>query len=98
MAQESYDLCTIIYQHSNERDDFLTLSGSRSFLAISQAGKEFEKIDIKLKRGDNQLDTKPLLNKVKEYVDNGWEVINFTVGQSNWGLVHYAYLKRKIKA
>ena len=83
-AQDKYEFMTINY--------YITMSRT---IAVSIDGKEFlsEKVESP-KEKEWLLDTTPLLLKVKEYQDKGWEVMSFNTAGGG-GIFYIAYLRKK---
>ncbi len=83
-AQDKYEFMTITYE----------LSGSSS-ITMSIDGKEFLSEKVSLPKGSNsEFNMNPLLAKVKEFQDKGWEVMSFNTAVSTF-YFHIAYLKKK---
>lgn len=85
-AQDKYEFMII---------EFTSFSDN---VSISIDGKEFlrEKVEY-LNQSKSNSNANPFLNKVKEYQDKDWEVMNFSsyiMSGSNVN-VHYAHLRRK---
>lgn len=86
IAQDKYEFMII---------EFTTY---KNIISVSIDGKEYieEKANYagQEKTGYN---ANPFLNKVKEYQDKGWEVINFnsTINGGTTSEVHFAHLRKK---
>lgn len=68
-------------------------------ITISIDGKEFltEKANYQ-NQDDSRMNANPLLLKVQEYQDEGWEVMNLQVALDNpnsMSRVYFAYLRKK---
>ena len=94
---------TVINMNAQQKYEFMTISFyynvSSKEILISIDGKEFLKEEVKMEKKDaDYCNTNPLLSKVKEYQDKGWEVMSFhtvnTAG-SSIGYNHIAYLRKK---
>ena len=87
-AQDKYEFAII---------EFATI---RNYISVSIDGKEFtsEKVEYvgQEKSGYN---ANPILLKVKEYQDKGWEVMSFnsSINGATSDEVHFAHLRKKIK-
>lgn len=87
-AQEKYEFMVLEYH---------TL---QFHVAVSINGKEFSKDDFDEKLKKSTFNANPLLLKVNEYQDKGWEVMSFNSqlineeGKGNFE-VFFAYLKKK---
>lgn len=85
---------------AQEKYEFMIMEYNTSYkmVNISIDGKEF----LKDKAGPNHdksgFNANPLLEKVSEYQDQNWELMNFNAamaGQNANEEVYFAYLKRK---
>ncbi|MES2133064.1 MAG: hypothetical protein V4506_11985 [Bacteroidota bacterium] len=84
VAQDKYEFMTINYL-------------TQRTITISIDGEIFLKEKVELSKEEStEFNTNPLLKKVKEYQDKGWEILNFnSYGQINGGINHIAYLRKK---
>jgi hypothetical protein len=83
-AQDKYEFMMITYE----------VSGA-STIAVSIDGKEFLSEKVSLPKGSNSgFNVNPLLSKVSEYQDKGWELMSFSSSVSAY-YFHVAYLKKK---
>ncbi len=92
-AQDKYDFLNITYDTDKEG------------IYVSLNGKEFSGEPVVLVKKDNSsLNANPLINKVSEYQDKGWEIINlnsypimFKPGTLFQKIIyfHVAYLRKK---
>lgn len=83
-AQDKYQFMVINYQ-----------VGTPSSIAVSIDGVEFSKEKVSLPKESNDvLNVNPLLLKVKEYQDKGWEVVTFNFSAPGY-YFYVAYLKKK---
>lgn len=86
-AQDKYEFMIIEYNHS-----------AKNQIALSIDGKEFITEDATfINQKESVLNSNPLLIKVKEYQDKGWDVINFeTLPAANLiSKTYLAYLRKK---
>lgn len=102
--KKSHILLTIVflmfayYSKSQDKYEFTIIEYSTftSSLSISKDGIDFGSEKIAVGSGHN---ANPLLLKVKEFQDKGWEVMSFNTllgGNNNdFNKVHMAYLRRK---
>jgi len=85
-AQDKYEFMSIQYQPN-------------SSICVSIDGKELLYDEIKLPKTEaNPMNLNPLLLKVKEYQNQGWEVMSFNTvvaGQYGSAFYHFAYLRKK---
>jgi hypothetical protein len=83
-AQDKYEFMAINYQIANP-----------SLIAVSIDGVEFSKEKVSLPKESNDvLNINPLLLKVKEYQDKGWEIVSFHTATGSY-YFHIAYLRKK---
>lgn len=81
-AQDKYEFMTIIYQPAIQ-------------LNITIDGKFFsEKVELSKEDRNNILNTTPLLLKIKEYQDKGWEVMDINTFGGPF-IYHSASLRKK---
>lgn len=89
-AQQKYEFMSIGYYIQNN---------GGGVIAISINGGDFIEEELKPdKRKNNGFDTNPLLLKVNQYQEKGWEVMSFEVVPLNsllYSYVHWAYLRKK---
>ncbi|MDP1801013.1 MAG: hypothetical protein Q8L81_06660 [Bacteroidota bacterium] len=93
---------SIAFMNAQDKYEFMIIEYStiKFDLGISIDGKEYkkEKADFSSqeKTGYN---ANPLLIKVKEYQDKGWEVMSFNsaINGGTTAEVHFAHLRKKIK-
>jgi hypothetical protein len=84
---------------AQEKWEYATVSCSWAYqkLSVSIDGKEFyeEKMDLP-KPENKEFNSNPLLNKIHELENKGWESVSVTCGSGTAGnTVYFAYLKRK---
>ncbi len=87
-AQDKYQFMVIEYSTSRWNT-----------LSVSIDGTEYIQSDADYKgQKKSGYNANPLLNKVKEYQDVGWEVMNFNsfvVAADGFPEYHFAYLRKK---
>lgn len=82
-AQDKYEFATIIWSPQVSR------------LYVSVNGKEFTEEKVELSKIENVLvNTNPLLNKLNEFQDKGWEVMTVIPIGGNQ-VSHCMYLRKK---
>lgn len=91
----------VAFVNAQEKYQFMSISytdygGMRRELQISIDGNDFLVEDIELKKKEKAtFNTNPLLAKVKEYQDKGWEVMNLYTTAVVSSVFHTAYLRKK---
>jgi hypothetical protein len=87
-AQDKYEFMAINY--------VTNLSGSGGEINISIDGKEFLTENVVLQKGSKSFyNANPLLSKVAEYQDKGWETVNLNTSPTVSFILHSAYLRKK---
>jgi hypothetical protein len=82
-AQDKYEFMTINY------------SAIDNIVGISIDGKEFLTEKTESSKGKHSyMDTNPILLKLKEYQDKGWEIMSFNSGSGSYNM-YFAYLRKK---
>jgi hypothetical protein len=85
VAQEKWEYATISYYWGYAK------------LSVSLDGKQFLEEKVELPKGEaGPYNSNPLLNKVHEYEDKGWEVMNVNaVPSAGGGAAYFACLRKK---
>lgn len=86
-AQDKYEFMIIEYNHS-----------AKNQIVLSIDGKEFISEDAAfVNQKESVLNSNPLINKVKEYQEKGWELMSFeTLPAANLvSKTYLAYLRKK---
>jgi hypothetical protein len=93
-------LLLLVFAKAQDKYEFMIISYEAQFkISISIDGNMFLSEKVNLPKEQNyQLNANPLLLKVKEYQDKGWEIITLNTqvaGSTGNGCTYFAYLRKK---
>ncbi len=100
---------SVIFINAQDKYEFMIIEYSTmdNVVSMSIDGLEFKKEKINWDKHDKSgYNANPLLEKVKEYQDKDWEVMNINTqigggytqgGSTNNSEIYFAYLRKKIK-
>jgi hypothetical protein len=90
-------LFTSLLINAQSKNDYMTINyeAFKSKMCISINGETVINEKAERPEDDTHLNTNPILKKIKEYEDKGWELVSFTVpAQFNY-ITYSAFLRKK---
>jgi hypothetical protein len=89
-----------LFVHSQDslKYDYIIISQAENNIYLTEGPDKHEVISVKGERGKLFMDNSPLLKRVMEYEDEGWDVITYeAVVHPSLGIVGQFVLRRKRK-
>jgi hypothetical protein len=89
-------LLTTLFVDAQNKHDYMTINYQTisSQICVSKNGETVTNEKAERPEKDTPLNSNPILKKIKEYEDKGWELVNFTSQVETNHVTYLAFLKK----